>query len=89
VTCQTGPILVERAAPSSRRSISRCTRHRLTDHSGRKTHMSVTEIVLWPGTKICELLGVDPEGDAGLIRWMFNTIIYVIVGLSLMWIIMI
>lgn len=47
--------------------------------------MSVTDIILWPGTKICELLGVDPEGDAGLIRWMFNTIIYLIVGLGIMW----
>jgi hypothetical protein len=47
--------------------------------------MSVSQIILWPGTKICEFLGVDPEGDAGLIRSMFNMIVYLVVILSFMW----
>lgn len=50
--------------------------------------MSIAEIVLWPGTKICQFLGVDPEGDAGLIRSMFNMIVYLVVILGFMWAIM-
>lgn len=48
--------------------------------------MSVSEAILWPGTKVCERLGVDPEGDAGLIRWMINTLVYLVVGLAIVWI---
>ncbi len=47
--------------------------------------MSLSEVLLWPGTKICERLGVDPEGDAGLIRWMINTLVYLMVSLSVVW----
>lgn len=43
--------------------------------------MSLSEAFLLPGTKICQLLGVDPEADAGLIRWMFNTLIYLVLSL--------
>jgi hypothetical protein len=50
--------------------------------------MSVSEIILWPGTKICEGVGVDPESDAGLIRSMFNMIVYLVVILGVMWIMM-
>ena len=47
--------------------------------------MSLSEVLLWPGTKICERLGVDPEGDAGLIRWMINTLVYLMVSFSVVW----
>jgi hypothetical protein len=50
--------------------------------------MSFAEMFLWPGTKICEFLRVDPEGDAGLIRSMFNMIVYLVVMLGFMWAIM-
>ena len=50
--------------------------------------MKIADIILWPGTKICERLGVDPESDAGLIRSMFNMIIYLTVILGVMWAIM-
>lgn len=50
--------------------------------------MSVSEIILWPGTKICERMGVDPESDAGLIRSMFNMIVYLVVILGVMWAVM-
>ena len=50
--------------------------------------MSLTAIFLWPGTKICGFLGVDPEGDAGLIRSMFNMIVYLVVILGFMWAVM-
>lgn len=49
--------------------------------------MTVTEILLWPGTKICQRIGVDPEADAGLIRSMFNMIVYLAVCLPIVWII--
>ncbi len=50
--------------------------------------MSISEIILWPGTKICQRFGIDPEADAGLIRWMINTLFYLIVALFVMWLIM-
>lgn len=49
--------------------------------------MSLSEVFLWPGTKVCEHLGVDPEGDAGLIRWMINTLVYLVVSLIVVWVI--
>jgi hypothetical protein len=49
--------------------------------------MTLTELFLWPGTKICERMGVDPEADAGLIRWMMNTLVYLIALLVVVWII--
>ena len=47
--------------------------------------MKLSEAFLWPGTKACERLGIDPESDAGLIRWMFNTLLYLVVGLAIAW----
>ncbi len=49
--------------------------------------MTLTDVLLWPGTKICEWLGVDPEGDAGLIRSMFNMIVYLCITLTIVWIV--
>ena len=51
--------------------------------------MSISEIILWPGTKVCEYLNVDPESDQGLIRSMFNMLIYLIVILFAMWALMV
>lgn len=48
----------------------------------------VADILLWPGTKICERLGVPPTDDAGLIRSMFNMIIYLCVLLPLLWVVL-
>lgn len=50
--------------------------------------MTLGKLLLWPGTKICERMGVNPEDDAGLIRSMFNMIVYISFGLALVWIIM-
>ncbi|MCR8724235.1 hypothetical protein [Frigidibacter sp. ROC022] len=49
--------------------------------------MSVAKAILWPGTKVCERLGVDPEGEAGLIRWMVNTFVYLVLSLAVVWIV--
>ena len=49
--------------------------------------MTLTELFLWPGTKICERMGVDPEADAGLIRWMMNTLVYLVALLVIVWIV--
>lgn len=49
--------------------------------------MSLSEAILWPGTKICERMGIDPEGDAGLIRWMINTLVYLVIGLIVVWVV--
>lgn len=51
--------------------------------------MTVSEAILWPGTKVCQRLGLDPEADAGLIRWLINTLVYLVVGLSAVWIIVV
>ncbi|MBK0328958.1 hypothetical protein I5535_16895 [Rhodobacteraceae bacterium F11138] len=48
--------------------------------------MSLSEAILWPGTKVCKRLGIDPEGDAGLVRWLINTLFYLIVGLIILWV---
>jgi len=50
--------------------------------------MTFAEAFLWPGTKICERLGVDPESDAGMIRWMINTLVYLSVSLLGVWVIL-
>ncbi|MGB7317341.1 MAG: hypothetical protein WBC85_05170 [Planktotalea sp.] len=51
--------------------------------------MNFAEMVLWPGTKICEKMGIDPSSDAGLIRWMINTLIYLVVALIIVWIVVV
>ena len=51
--------------------------------------MSLSEAILLPGTVICKRLGIDPESDAGLIRWMINTLIYLLVSLSFVWVIVV
>ena len=50
--------------------------------------MTLTDIILWPGTKICEAMGIEPTSDQGLIRSMFNMLVYLIVILFFMWAIM-
>ena len=47
--------------------------------------MTFTKLLLWPGNRACLMMGVDPDSDAGLIRWMFNTLIYLFVLLGLTW----
>jgi hypothetical protein len=51
--------------------------------------MSLSEAFLWPGTKVCERLGVDPKGEAGLIRWLVNTLVYLVLSLNFVWIVMV
>ncbi|MEN8891412.1 hypothetical protein [Planktotalea arctica] len=51
--------------------------------------MGIADMVLWPGTKVCEKLGIDPTSDAGLIRWMINTLIYLVLALILVWVIVV
>lgn len=48
--------------------------------------MKLAEAFLWPGTKACEYFGVDPEGEAGLLRWLVNTIVYLVLSLIVVWI---
>lgn len=49
--------------------------------------MTLSDVFLLPGTTVCRRLGVNPEADAGLIRWMFNTIFYLVAGLIVVWIV--
>ncbi|SHK91383.1 hypothetical protein SAMN05444414_102245 [Roseovarius marisflavi] len=51
--------------------------------------MTLPEAFLWPGTKACERLGVDPEGEAGLIRWMVNTLVYLVLSLLVVWVVVV
>lgn len=50
--------------------------------------MTLTDYILWPGTKLCEWMGVDPEKDQGLIRSMFNMLVYLVVLLGVMWLVL-
>lgn len=49
--------------------------------------MTVSQAILWPGTKVCERIGVDPESDAGMIRWLINTLIYLVLSLIVLWVV--
>ncbi len=51
--------------------------------------MKIADAILWPGTKVCERMGVDPEADGGLLRWMVNTLFYLVVCLIVVWIIVV
>ncbi len=51
--------------------------------------MGIADMILWPGTKICEMMGIDPSSDAGLIRWMINTLIYLVLALIVVWVIVV
>jgi hypothetical protein len=42
---------------------------------------TLANIFLWPGTKLCEKIGVDPTADMGLMRSFFNFMIWLPVGL--------
>jgi len=50
--------------------------------------MKIADAFLWPGTKACEYLGINPEGDGALLRWMVNTLVYLVVSLLIVWMIM-
>ncbi|MBL1438254.1 MAG: hypothetical protein COB08_018905 [Rhodobacteraceae bacterium] len=50
--------------------------------------MKLSEAFLWPGTKVCERLNVNPEGDGSLLRWMVNTLVYLVASLLVVWVIM-
>lgn len=48
----------------------------------------IADAILWPGTMICRWIGINPEADQGLIRSMFNMLVYLIVILTAMWMVM-
>ena len=43
--------------------------------------MKPSEAFLWPGTKVCERLYVNPEGGGARLCWMVNTLVYLAVSL--------
>ncbi|MGC1504406.1 MAG: hypothetical protein WA782_09745 [Sulfitobacter sp.] len=43
------------------------------------------DILFWPGNAICRKLNIDPNGDAGLLRWLLNSLIYLIISLIILW----
>ena len=46
------------------------------------------DALLWPGTKICEKLDISEESDeARLARSMFNTLVYLTIGLAIVWVV--
>lgn len=51
--------------------------------------MTVSDAILWPGTKLCQRMGLNPEADGGLLRWMFNTLFYLVISLIIVWIIVV
>ena len=50
--------------------------------------MSFVDLILLPGTLVCRRMVIEPESDQGLIRSMFNMLIYLVVILSALWIFM-
>ena len=56
--------------------------------SSRKgCNMALINLLLSPGSAICRHYGIDPQSDAGLMRWMINTFFYLFVGLIIAWIV--
>ena len=47
--------------------------------------MSIFDALLYPGTLVCRRMGIIPESDQGLIRSMFNILIYLVVILCGLW----
>lgn len=39
--------------------------------------------LLWPGTFLTNKLGIDPDSEFGLLRSMFNTLFWTVVGLAI------
>lgn len=52
------------------------------------TSEKIADVLLWPGTKICQFFGIQPTDDAGLIRSMFNMLVYLCVLLPILWILL-
>lgn len=49
--------------------------------------MALINLLLSPRSVICRHYGIDPQSDAGLMRWMINTFFYLFVGLIIVWIV--
>ena len=60
----------------------------MSNNTPTNTLGKLTGAILWPGTKIVERMGIDPESDNGLLRSMFNMLIWATSGLFLVWAIM-
>ena len=56
-------------------------------HQEKDAHMSLINLLLSPGSAICRHYGIDPQSDAGLMRWIINTFFYLFVGLIIVWIV--
>lgn len=38
----------------------------------------------WPGTILTKKLGIDPESEFGLLRSLFNSLVWTVVGLGIL-----
>jgi len=45
----------------------------------------LADIFLWPGTKLCAYFGVPPTDDMGLMRSFLNTLVWLPVGLIIIY----
>ena len=46
----------------------------------------IANALLWPGTKICEHFNIDPKGEMGLLRSYVNMLVWLPIGLFIVWI---
>lgn len=51
------------------------------------TSDKIAEVLLWPGNKICDLLGIEGEDHRLILRLFMNLLFYGIVTLSVMMIV--
>ena len=49
--------------------------------------MALISLLLSPDSAIYRYYGIDPQSDAGLMRWIINTFFYMFVGLIIVWIV--
>lgn len=45
--------------------------------------VKIADMILWPGTILCRYFGIDPKSDMGLMRSLFNFLIWLPLGLIL------
>ncbi len=45
----------------------------------------LAEAFLWPGTKLCQYFGVEPTEDMGLMRSFINTLIWLPLGITVIY----
>lgn len=42
---------------------------------------AIADLILWPGTQLCKIFGINPTDEMGLLRSFFNMLVWLPLGL--------